>query len=703
MRSSILTLKAPRRGARIPALTAGAAVLTAAALAGGLAITALPAYADVSSNSYTIGTPAGSIGNVVASPSTVAAGSSVNFEVTFTAGTALSGANSSTVTVTPSVALGSTPSNIDLVGGSCVQAGTNGGAYSATGITVNLNSSCSVSSGGKVEVDFTADAPAATGSMTFSASTSGGVTPGTSNTITIGTAGPTLSAAIYGFGANTTYTIGDVTVSGLTASGTALTLTAAATHGTGTITFLNSGSGGAGYSVSVTPSGGSATTDTVTNASASGATVTLTLGTALVSGDTLNITATGQNPPPTSTSTADDVTVAPGNGTPETTGSIQFGGSVSAVSVSPQSLVAGANTIYTVGFQATDAVSPGGDIYLTESAGPTNFSTVTGIEVTDNTQNWHFVATGAVLNSGSATIPVQDTINAKDSVSIILAGVTNPPNSGAISDFTVATSADPVPATAPSYTIGANGSPGVVVSVNPNGTGVTATYTISNLHATASIPGGSGTLKLEAPAGTVFPNNPSFISISDSTTSSGSGTVTAALSGGGTNVVTLTVPNTINSGDVLTITIQDVLNPSTPSSTDSITVVGSVTGPAATPVTTTTTTTAPTTTTTKPKPKPKAEVRDLTTKVKESHGVVGIKVSCTGLECKGTITLTDVTTVVGSYKYSEKAGKTNTFAVYIKAVGSRIISVTKGHTIKVTATVTVSGGTTIKQKITLVG
>jgi hypothetical protein len=70
--------------------------------------------------------------------------------------------------------------------------------------------------------------------------------------------------------------------------------------------------------------------------------------------------------------------------------------------------------------------------------------------------------------------------------------------------------------------------------------------------------------------------------VEDSTTPSGSGTVTAALSGGGTNDVTLTVPDNINYGDHLTIGIQDVLNPATASATYTIALVGNVTASSST-------------------------------------------------------------------------------------------------------------------------
>ncbi len=406
----------------------------------------------------------------------------------------------------PSTSLGSAPSSIDLIGSSCVQAGTNGGAYSVTGVTIDLNASCNLSSGTKAEVDFKADAPASTGTFSFAVTTSSNSSSATSNTITVTAAGPVLTAATYAFGANATYTINNATVASLTASSTSLTLTASATQGTERIAFVNSGTGGAGYSVTVTPSGGSASADTVTNASANGATVTLTLATALVNGDALVITATGANPASSGSSQADHITVQPGNGTPETTNAIHFGGSVTALSVAPSTLVAGAVATYSVGFTASDAAFTGGYIYLVESAGPTNFSTVTGIEVIDTTQNWRFVASGAVLANGSVTVPLADPVSAGDSVSLLILGVTNPSSPGTIGDFSAATSGDPVAVDAPAYTIAINASPGVVVTVNPTATAAVATYTIANVRASGtSWREGSGDDKARCPGRYRFP------------------------------------------------------------------------------------------------------------------------------------------------------------------------------------------------------
>ena len=122
--------------------------------------------------------------------------------------------------------------------------------------------------------------------------------------------------------------------------------------------------------------------------------VTLTLADALAEGDMLNIIATGTNPAVTSGNESVDIVVVPGNGTAVTTSSITFGNSVSAVTVSPSSTLAGATTNYNVSFKVSSAVHAGGDIFLSETAGPTNFSAVTGVEVADTTENTHFVATG---------------------------------------------------------------------------------------------------------------------------------------------------------------------------------------------------------------------------------------------------------------------------------------------------------------------
>ena len=680
----------------LSSLIAGCSVLTAVVLAGALAVTADPAYADVTSSDYSIGTPPASVS---ASPGTVTPGGSTNFEVAIIPATALVGSADDSITITSSEALGSAPTNVALISTSCGQAGTAGaagaGSTAPSGLTIELGRSCNISATSNVEVDFTANAPGTTGTLTFAVTTSTDSTPVTSNPVNVANPGLTLSALSYAFGANTTYAISDMPVAGLSSAGSSLTLTAAPMTGSETLTFVNSPTG-TGYAVTSTPPSGTATADTVDAASATGATVTLTLATPLVNGDSVDITAAGQNPASNASSQANDISVQPGNGTVKTTNAVGFGGSVSGVSVTPAFQVTTASTTYTVDFRATDAVTTGGDIYLTEPAGPTNFTTVTSIEVTDATRNWQFVATGVVLTDGSATIPLSDAIDPGDSLSISLANVTNPP-AGTINDFAVGTSGDPVAATAAPYTIAANASPGVLVAVNPSSTGATATYTISNVHASGALAGGSGTLKLEAPTGTVFPNNPGFYTIMDQTTSSGSGTVSAALSGGGTNVVTFTVPNNINPRDVLTLSVTDVRNPGTSSGTDSITLVGNVTGAppiAPTPGTPNPMPTPPISTppVTAPAPAPTGSIGLDRSNVPVTGGTGAVELTCTGTAtCSGKLTLTVKTTerhgderrsktrVIGTANFSVKAGKTATVHVKLNAAGRKLLRAGHGH------------------------
>ena len=88
------------------------------------------------------------------------------------------------------------------------------------------------------------------GSFSFTVTTSSNVTPATSNTIAVGTSGATLSAASHNFGVNTTYTISNVPVAGLTTSQNVVTLSVVPA---GTISLP---SGAASYTVTYTPSGG---------------------------------------------------------------------------------------------------------------------------------------------------------------------------------------------------------------------------------------------------------------------------------------------------------------------------------------------------------------------------------------------------------------------------------------------------------------
>jgi hypothetical protein len=205
---------------------------------------------------------------------------------------------------------------------------------------------------------------------------------------------------------------------------------------------------------------------------------------------------------------------------------------------------------------------------------------VTGWLVTDTTANWRIVGNSSGV-AGSITLSVTgQSISAGDALTVTVAGVTNPP-SGTYSNFTVVTSADTVPAAAPPFTIGPSGAAGVIVTPNPTAVGVLSTYTVTNLYTTGPFTAQSSTIGITAnTAGTTLPNNKSSYTVTDITTPSGSGTA-FAVSGYTGNGITITVPNALNSGDQLVLTISGVINPSTASSTNTMTFTGNLTGPSA--------------------------------------------------------------------------------------------------------------------------
>jgi hypothetical protein len=240
---------------------------------------------------------------------------------------------------------------------------------------------------------------------------------------------------------------------------------------------------------------------------------------------------------------------------------VVYGSTVTNVLVSASPAVAGASATYAISFKATTAVPGGDDIFFSEPN--TDFSHVTGILVSDANQGWYFVATGAALSSGGATVPLSKPVSAGDAVTVELVDVTNP-SAGSINDFGVSTTTDNLPLMAVPYAIVASGVAGVGVAVNPTTPAALATYTVSNLFASAPLVGGTSAITLSGPTGTVFPNNRDLYTLEDSTSLSGSGTVTAPVVGGGSNIVTLIVPNDVSDGDHVSLTVQDVFNPGTP-------------------------------------------------------------------------------------------------------------------------------------------
>ena len=142
---------------------------------------------------------------------------------------------------------------------------------------------------------------------------------------------------------------------------------------------------------------------------------------------------------------------------------------VSGASVGVSPPYPGTQANYFVDFTATAPVAAGGDIYLSETAGPTGFSTETTVQVEDVTEGWQFLASGVRFGTGVSTRPLglrgagqnaegamevalNDAIKAGDHVSVTVEGATNP-QGGQVSDFDVYTTGNPTAGLAPSYTV----------------------------------------------------------------------------------------------------------------------------------------------------------------------------------------------------------------------------------------------------------
>ena len=581
---------------------------------GGLAaVTAAPAFADVTTANYTIGTPTGAVTSATVSPTTVVANSLTSWTVSFVTPASLgSGATVTIADDASNAVVGSTQvGSAYLLSGSCLQTGT-ATASPGNPLVITINCSSGISAGATVQVVFNATSPSS--NFYFEVSTSANSTAVDTSAVTVNSAPPTLSASTLTPGAGAVYSISGIGGAGatnaltgantpsaqwsnLTGSANVIELTSNA------ITWYSSGPGG--YSVTYTAPSSTPASDPVTaiNTATSGA-VYLQLTSSIPVGSTVNITADGTNPnvagastsvfvyPYSGTVTGTSVTKTPvGNttdstapGVAEESGSVTFGNPVTSPTLSLSSTTGGATGVtYTVTFITSAAVAANsGTISIGESTGPTNFSTVSGVLVSDATDGWHIVATKGTGpgtfsgTSGGLTITLgANAISSGAAVTLTIIGVTNPSN-GTYSDFDVSTSGNPVATAVASYTLVPSGVAAPQVTVNPNTTGSVATYTVTGLYATANLTGGStaNEIALTAPAGTVFPNVSSDYMVSDSTTTSGSGTFTLQFYSG--SYVILVPPNNINSGDALTITIEDVINPSTASSTYSLTFAGNI-------------------------------------------------------------------------------------------------------------------------------
>ncbi len=528
-----------------------------------------PAYADVITAPYGIGTGAGAVGSLLVLPGAAAPGAWSDFLVSFVATSPIG--DGGTVGVTgqgPFVGAVAGVSTWDSAG-DC-PAGARASTFdSHGGLVVQLGPHCRVPVGDRLYVEFGAQAP--TTAFSLQVVTSANPTPAVSGAIPV-TAGPaTVVASSDQAGAPSAYLMSDIPVPAEAAGASTLTLAATAQRGTGTVAWS---AGAAGYMVTYVPPGGSGGLDPVVASSPTSrpGEVVLHLSQPLSGGGVVCLAAQGSNPP---AGTGDTFSVKVGDAAPRAAAEgVDYLSAVGSPSVLVAPDVSGAVALYTVQFAASQALT-GGDIVLSQPE--TDFSTVSEVTLTDRTTGINYPVSGATLTYGKAVVPVPTGLGPGDVVRVTLSGVGNPP-AGTVTDFAVSTSADSLPVFAPAYDIGQAGDV-VTVSAEPSTPGATADYELSGLVASANLPADVGTIRLSAPVGTVLPSNPADYYVRDATTAGSSGTAALLTAGGGSASVTFAVPQAVAAGDVMDLVVHDVVNPPA-SGVYTLALGGPVTGPA---------------------------------------------------------------------------------------------------------------------------
>ncbi len=226
------------------------------------------------------------------------------------------------------------------------------------------------------------------------------------------------------------------------------------------------------------------------------------------------------------------------------------------VGVPTPSTAAGATTDYTVGFQVS---STGGMTPAASSTVTLSMPSTTGLGSESGTVYDGTTEVGYCYASSSsvATCPIDENpVNAGDSLVVTLDDVINPTAAGSYT-LDVSTSSDSTPVTSPSYTVTApQAVTGVTVSIAPPSTaaGATTTYTVGfQVSSTGGMtPAASSTITLSLPS----TNVEEYGTVYDGTTEVGycepssSGTVTCPM-----------VYGPVNAGDSLVVTLDDVINP----------------------------------------------------------------------------------------------------------------------------------------------
>ena len=411
------------------------------------------------------------------------------------------------------------------------------------------------------------------GAVVFGAGEAFAQTSLSSGTFTVGSltsvTGVSATVAPAVPGGTSTYRV-SFTATTAVASGGKIVVTAAA--GT-TMPTLNS----TNYAITdfTTSSGTGVATAVSLSSSSSSSTsniATITIPNALNAGDQVVVAIAGVTNP--SSAGSYTLTVNTTSDLSPVSASYALSGTpVSTFSVSTNNPALSGTATYSItGITAASSLNAGVDgILLTSTAvfppGYTNYS------VTDVTTGASGTAakllTSPTAITGGYYVELQTPINISsgDIVDIAVAGMTNPSTGTSVTvgvaPFASGTYTAPTAVSATGYSVGTlsigTAVSSVTLSLTNSSAGASSTYTVGLTTSTA-LTGGTGTISVSAPSGTVLPA--SGYSVVDLTNAAGSGAVTAAVTPATpTNTVTVTVPNSIGKGDSIELIIPGVTNP----------------------------------------------------------------------------------------------------------------------------------------------
>ena len=293
----------------------------------------------------------------------------------------------------------------------------------------------------------------------------------------------------------------------------------------------------------------------VTTSQATTHDITLTVPAPITAGDTVTVTAAGVvNPGAGATSS----TVATTQDTTPVSSAytISAATAVTTVAAAPLPLTAGGSSTYTVGFTATTALASGNGTITIASAG-TTFPAVSGsvYTVKDGAGTATAVTVGTVgANTVTITTPVP--ITAASAVVVVVTGVTNP-GVGAHT-LNVSTSQDSTAVASNSYTLATSVGATVTAAVNPPTTLLAATYTVTFVATTALAT--TDTIAVVAPTGTAFPLTMANYTVADNAIPPVTALINPTHVTSAADVL-LRLPAAIGAGDTVTLVATGVTNP----------------------------------------------------------------------------------------------------------------------------------------------